>query len=254
MIFLLVRILPFFLPLLLFIFGASLFYWIRAWPIFLMVILLLNLTFFIFFAKKFKRPAVWLIFFHSLAVVMVGAFYFLLLSNPWIVRIFLIFWSLLYAVYLESIFHYFYQTQKAVLIELKNIIFYTGLMMAFIVGASFINAYIFLNFSGWPLVLLLGLIFFILTGNNLIISGFDFETGLLYATVVAGLAVELAVALLFAPVSFYVSAMILAGFYYLSNVLAVASFKQQLTTRLFAQEIIFVGFILVITLTTASWL
>jgi len=254
MIFILIRIFPFLIPLLyagilksVLVLNGQIF-----WPI--VVALVINFWYFLFIFIKKKRGEVFIFILHSTILMLVGFTYLLILSSPVFINLFIIIWSLLYFLYLESIFHHFYQTNRVLLLDLKNIIAYVNLLAFFFLTAFLINLYIFINFSIWLVFLLVGLVAFILIISRLRVNGLTWLKSLVYSITSSILVVEVLVALLYLSVSFYVSALFLAVLYYLLSSFLVLNSKDNLTSKIVWQYLAFTLAVIIIIALTSQWL
>ena len=164
MIFILIRIFPFLIPVLywlllktIFILNGQIF-----WPI--LISLTINFLYFLFIFLKKKKSEAFIFLLHSWVLIFSGFAYVLILSSEIFINLFVTIWALLYFLYLESVFHYFYETKKILLLDLKNIIAHINLIAFFFLTASLINFRIFINFSFWLVLILVAVFSFFLIG------------------------------------------------------------------------------------------
>jgi len=254
MFFLLNRILPFLLPVV--YFSSFLIYpwWIDFWYLIFLTVVILDSVYFISLfikVKDFKLIMGWL---HSLIFLAIGVFYLFLFGGNTLAYIFMVLWCLIYLIYLESIFHFYYQTKKSFFIDLVSVLAYLNLVIVFFSVASFLNIYIFLEFSSWLIIIANLVIFFILIYNNLLLHQIDSKTILCYALGLAVIMTEILVSLMFLPISLYVSAFVMVIFYYLLNNLTVLSLKKKLNRVIIFQYLLFASAVLIIVLVTTRWL
>jgi len=215
--------------------------------------LFINFWYFLFIYSKTKNKEVFVFLIHSFIFVITGFFYVLILGSQTFINLFLVIWSLLYFLYLVSIFHYFYDTKKVVVLNLKNIVAYINLITLFFLVAFLINIHIFINFS-------IGLVYFgvfiasfLLVFSRFKINGVSWQKNLLYSFLLSIMIIEVLVAVLFLPVSFYVSAVIIAIVYYvLSSILAIST-KKALNKMVIWQYIIFTLISIFIIAITSQW-
>ena len=254
MIFILIRIFPFFIPIL---YGALLkvVFVLNGqflWP--LAIILFFNFLFFLFIYLKKKKSEVIIYCLHSSLLILTGFVYLLILSSSIYINLIIVVWSLLFFLYLESIFHYFYGTKKVLLLDLKNIMAYINLIAFFLLTAFFINIHIFINFSILLIYLLLIIYTFLLVISRFRVNNVAWAKSIFYSSISALLLVELLIAVLFLSVSFYVLSAILTIMYYILNSLLILSAKGDLTKTTVWQYLIFALVAIVIIAVTSQWL
>lgn len=254
MIFILIRIFPFLVPILYlillkatFILNGNIF-----WPI--VATLLVNFLYFLFLFLKKKRWESLLFILHSWIVTVTGFFYILILSSETFINSFIIIWSLLYFLYLESVFHYFYETKKVLLLDLKNIIAYINLVAIFFLTAFLINLHIFINFSIWLVFALVAVATFVLMICQLQVNKIKWRKSLLYALLMSMMMLEILISVIFLSVSFYVSAMVLTVLYYLLSSILVLNAKENLTKSAVWQYLAFTVVVILIISLTSQWL
>lgn len=254
MIFIFIRAFPFLMPLvyglllkLIFVFAGRFF-----WP--WLIALSLNFLYFLFIFLKKKKGEALVFMLHGSVLITVGFVYLLFLSSPVFINLFLAFWSLLYFLYLESIFHYFYATKKVLLLNLKNIISYVNLITFFFAATFFIDLYIFLNFSLWLIFPAMLAISFMMIVSQLRANGITSRKILAPALVLSFLIVEILAAVLFLSVSFYVSAIILSLLYYILTAFFILNSQNRLTKTAIWQYLTFTFLVLLVVSLTAEWL
>lgn len=254
MLFLLLRLLPAIIPILFFVLTKAVFYYADSWPWFLAAILLLPAAYFALLKYKNRdKIVIWLGAF-SLIYASTGFAYSLVLENPAVINIYLIFWSLIYALYLEAVFHDFYETAKAYVFNLLNITLYGNILIIFFLTAVLVSFNIFLNLS-WIVLLVISA-----TANFLIIylafqrQNLPKKQALIYSGIVDLILTEVLGGLLLLPSSFYVIAIITALCYYLLMQILLYSINQKLDRKLLIELLAFSGILLLIVLVTAAWL
>lgn len=254
MVFLLIRVLPFVLPLFYLAIMKLLFYFSGWWYLIIFSILILDILYFFLFYIRVKIKEILFVSVHSILFLITGFIFSFLLSNNVVINLYIIFWSFIYFIYLESVFHYFYLTRKFFIIDFKNIITYINLLIFFLVVASLINGYIFLNLSWWWVCIIYLVISFFLIWVYFLIHSIDRKLRNLYTAIITVILLELMIVILFLPVSFYVSAITLSVVYYLLSSLTLFQLQHQLTRSLVSQYIIFAIIILVLVFATAAWI
>ena len=213
MIFAFIRLLPLSLPVLYFLILKIFFYFSHGWLWFLIILLALNGVFFCLVYVKKRNKKVFLLAAHASVFVLAGFAFALILSNPWFANIFLLLWSLIYLVYLESAFHYFYETRKTILFDLKNVVIYSSIIIFFLVGATLLNLYLFLGLGWWWILPAVSALTPVLLSNYFAFCGFkDYRAHVLIISLIV---LEFSIILLLLPFSFYILALLLALAYYL---------------------------------------
>jgi len=254
MIFVLIRIFPVLISLLHFVLFRTIFYvndfW--YWPVILLLIL--DILYFLFIFYKKRDGIIFIFLFHSLVFLLAGLVYILILGSDIVINSFLIIWSLIYFIYLESVFHHLYQTKRVLLFNLRNVVSYINLIAIFLLVSALINFYIFINFS-WGavfLIFLTCLIILILTQFKL--NKIEYKKIILYTIILFLIFAEFIIVVMFLPVSFYVSAVIISLLYYLLISLSLLNIKGGLTTSVLMQYIVFTVVSLILVSITSQWL
>ncbi|MFA4871983.1 MAG: hypothetical protein WC610_02915 [Patescibacteria group bacterium] len=253
MLFLLIRIFPVLIPVGYFFILKFLFAFSGAWYWFLILAAALNLFYFILLNWKLGRKRVWFFALYSEIFVVLGLVNALLLSNQIFINLFIIIWSIIYLIYLESVFNYLYRTTRFSLIDLKSIAGYISLLMCFIISYALLNFYVFLNFPWWALIIIYFPVIFILFFERFLAYDFPFKTNFLYSFLTALVLIEILIVLLWWPNSIYVLALILLIFYYLLSSIAILYWQDKLTKKSARQYLVFAAVVLVLVLMTASW-
>lgn len=254
MLFVLIRISPVLIPVLYVMLLKGMFYADRLWLWFLITALIINAAFFFFLYLKKRNSQIFLFLLHSLVFTTIGFLYALILGGGVAVNLFIAGWAIIYFIYLESIFHYFYQTKKVLLVDLKNIISYVNLVSFFFLVTFLINLYIFINFSWWLILILIFVSSLILIISQFKANDLPSNRGLLYSLVVSIMITEIAIVALLLPVSFYVSAVIISILYYLFTSLSVIHVRGELTKEVIIQYIVFTVIVSLIIIITSQWL
>lgn len=254
MLFLLLRLLPAIIPIFFFAATKAVFYYSDQWLWFLAAILLCPLVYFSLLKYKNRgKPTVWLGIF-ALIFATTGFAYSLILENQLMINLYLLGWSLIYALYLEAVFHDFYETKKTYILNLANITLYGNILIVFFLTAALANFNIFLNLPWAGLLAISAAADFAVVYLAFQRSGLPSKQALLYAGVADLLLMEILGGLLLLPASFYVIAAIAALCYYLlAQVLLLASDKK-LTRKLLIELLAFCGLILLVVTATAAWL
>lgn len=254
MLFLLIRVFPFLLPVTYFILIKLMFVFHEQWLILASVFT--GLLIFNFLLLKYKnqhkRDFLWLLSFAFIYGV-TGWIYVLILESSWVINLFLLFWSLIYWLYLEAVFHEFYETERQYTFNLRNITLYGNILIIFFLTASLVNFNIFLNFSRWWLILILFFIY-----NILIFLAYlkqDLGRPVLVYSILGSLVLtQFLGALLFLPTSFYLISALVALFYYFFMMLTSLDFRGQLTKNNLIKIFVFFFLVLFILLFSAKWI
>ncbi|MFA6526606.1 MAG: hypothetical protein WCT26_04320 [Candidatus Buchananbacteria bacterium] len=254
MLFLLLRLLPAIIPILFFVSTKAVFYYADSWQWFIAAILLLPTVYFVLLKYKNRdKIVIWLGAF-SLIYALTGFAYSLVLENPTVISIYLLGWSLIYALYLEAVFHDFYETAKAYVFNLLNITLYGNILIIFFLTAVLASFNIFLNLS-WIVLLVISA-----AANFLIIylafqrQNLPKKLAMIYSGIVDLILTEVLGGLLLLPSSFYVIAIITALCYYLLMQILLSARANKLNRKLLIELLAFSGLIFLAAAVTAAWL
>jgi len=254
MLFLLLRLMPALVPLLFFISTKAAFYYIDEWQWALAAVLILPLAYFALLkykdrSKRIIWPALYAVIFAA-----TGFVYSLILENPLIINIYLISWSLIYALYLEAFFHDFYETAKVHILDLFNITHYGNILIIFFATAALVSFNIFLNLPWLALLVIFAAVCFSVIYLAFERSGLERRHALLYSAVIDLILAEILGGLLLLPASFYVIAAIAALCYYLLTQTLLYAAGNKLSRKFFIELLGFSALILIIVAATAAWL
>jgi len=252
--FLLLRLLPYLIPVLFFVATKLVFYYNDFWPWFFGLILAVSLLYFVLLKYKNRDKRVILLAFFALIYAISGLAYSLVLENPVVINIFILAWSMFYWLYLEAVFHDFYETDKTFVFNLMNITLYGNILIIFFLTAALTNFSIFLNLTFWQLLLILIVVYYCLLYLVLLRQGKSPYQSRLYGAINSLVLVELLGALIFLPSSFYVIAASIALGYYLLVSLSLLSLNNQLNRKIFFRYLSFSILILAAILLTAAWI
>ena len=176
------------------------------------------------------------------------------MENGFVINLFLLGWALLYWLYLEAVFHDFYETHKVQIVDLRNFSPYLNILIVFFLSASLINFSIFLNWPTAAVVALLTLTYFFLYYWLYLKQDKQLNVALVYAFVEAAVLAELLVFLLLWPVSFYVLALLVSAAYYLMMSLTLARWQDSYKKSYIIRIIILAAAVTLLALLTAVWL
>ncbi len=253
MIFLLVRFLPYFIPLTFFGLAKATAYYPDYWLGFLVLGLALTVANFILLKLKNRQKPILGLMFFAVTYYLAGLAYFLVLENPQIINIFLVAWSLIFWLYLEAVFHEFYETNRTHIINLQNVSLYANILIIFFLTSSLISFYIFLNWSEVGILLMLGLSYLIIINFALTRQKINRDEAWIYSSILALILIEILTALMYLPTSFYVAAAVVSLIYYLLSAVTLAALKNQLTSRFLWRYIIWCTVVALAIFLTAAW-
>lgn len=254
MLFLVLRILPFFLPLLYAAICVSLFYLVGLWPWFFGGFIIFDIIYFLLLFWRLKKIKIFFIGIHSIILAIFGFIPVLLIGRPTAAALFVAAYAVIYFFYLESVFHYFYQTNRSSLLSLESVINYINLAAVFIGISSLLDFYIFVNFTWFYLLLIALLVFFILFGSRLLFTDLSWRDRLAYSFIPALVLVEILAGLMFWPTAFLVVAAAVSLAYYLLDSLLAAHLSGRLTKKILLRYSVIAVVFLVAIFATADWL
>jgi len=248
MIFLALRIFPYISVVVYFTLIKLMFLWPDFWNWFLLAILAWGAIYFLLLKYKNPHKSIFVSVFFSFALLSVGAVYVLILGSNWLINIFLLIWSFLIGLYFEGIFHDFYKTKRVGIINLDNLSLYVGMLAVFFFTATLVNFFIFLNFDYWLVLLILSLVYVASVFKPLKRIKPDNSDLFILGGIFCLILLEVLIALLFLPFSFYVIAFVVASVYYLLFSLVLADDNQTRWRRL-----VYVLIFLLLIFLTANW-
>lgn len=254
MIFLLIRIFPFLFPICYLALAKSVFYFSDWWRLILFSGAVLLSLYFLLLKLKNRQKQVGGLLIFSLILYLSGISYLLILENVWIVNSFLILWSGLFWFYLEAVFHDFYDTKQKHIMNLQNISLYGNILIIFFLTASFSSFNLFLNWPKLAILLVLGLAYLSIIHFSFSRQGIASYESWLYSAIIALVLLELLVALMYLPASFYVISVILSIIYYFFSSIAVLSLKKLLTAKAFWSYLTVCIVLGLIVILTGSWI
>ncbi|MFA6228490.1 MAG: hypothetical protein WC668_04915 [Patescibacteria group bacterium] len=257
MILLLLRIFPYLAAVAFFLLCQALFYWPGYWSWFFIVILAVPSIYFFLIKSNHKTKSVTFAYLYSLIFVIAGFVFLLILESFYVLNLFLLSWAFLFWLYLEVVFHDFYETAKVSVANLNNLHSYFDILIIFFLTAALVNFSIFLNWPAVVIVPILSLVYFVLYYWLYLKYLSGRRNALIYALIQAIVLTELLFLLLFWPVSFYVLAILLSATYYLMLSLSLSS-PARLTKGNKGgsglRAIFIFSLVVVLTLITAIWL
>ncbi|MEI6288781.1 MAG: hypothetical protein WCP18_04415, partial [bacterium] len=223
MVFLLIRFLPFVLPIVYWLMLMATNYDVGYWQIFLAVICIADLVYFLLLYLRTKKyPVIWL-FLHSWIFVCSGWFFILILDKPLLLQVFAVIWSAVYFVYLESVFHHFYETEKVSIIDLNHIIGYANFAIFFLTLSCLFNVFIFLDLKWWWFLAIAILVSFVLLFSQMLIAKMPSRKAFLSSVWLMIILTEIVAGFMILPISFYVSAFVGAlSFYFFVSLFLLA--------------------------------
>lgn len=254
MIFLLVRALPFIIPLAYLASLKAIFYFPSNWPWIVSVSIIFLLLWFVLLksrdTSKYLLPSLG----YGLIFLIAGFFYLMILENNWIINGFSIGWSFIFWLYLEAVFHDFYKTRKTYILNLQNISLYSSILVIFFLFASLSNFSIFLNWpKGW-ILLFLFIVYFSLFYSVFLFQGWEIKKAQTFSFILSLVMIEFSAVVMFLPSSFYVIASLSAGLYYFLSGISILWIRQSLDKIAFAKYLGFSLILAVIVISSANWL
>lgn len=253
MLFLLNRIAPYLVPLLYFVLVKLLFYFPGQWMVIGIGIIALALSNFILLKLKDKTKRVFWLALWSVVYALSGSAYILILEHAWIINAFLIIWALVYWLYLEAVFHDFYETEKTYILDLQNITLYGNILIIFFLTASLDSLYVFLNFSWLHIFSLLALVYFCLFYLAYLRQKLPAREIKSYSLMGAWMLFGLVAAVSFLPSSIYVLASVVSLAYYILVSLLLLDYKGLLLAKSLWRHLFFFGLVILAVLATAAW-
>lgn len=254
MVFLLIRFLPYFIPLAYFILAKLIFSFVDAWVWLLLLILVLLAVYFLLLQIKSPRKNNPFLFLFAVIFAFSGLAYSFILENKLVIDFFLLSWSVVLWLYLESVFHDFYDTTRKHIINLENIVLYGNILVVFFLSSALLSWQIFLNFS-YPLIFsLLVAVYFCLLYLACWRQRLPAKNALVKASVMTLVLAEILLGFKLLPVSFYVSGVCLAIAYYLLFNLVMLDYKGQLQKKNLIKYAALAAGLIAIVVLTAVWL
>lgn len=253
MLFLLIRIIPYLFPIIFFSLVKALFYFPDQWPWVVFGIVALSIVNFGLLKLKDKSKNVFWLAIWSLAFTLAGTAYILILEHVWIINSFLIIWSLVYWLYLESVFHDFYETQKTYILNLSNITLYGNILIIFFLTASLASFYIFLNFPWLQIFPLLAVVYFSLFYLAYLRQRMPISEIKVYSFIGALVLFEFISAVSYLPSSIYVLASTASLSYYILMSLSLLGHQGKLSQKLLWRYLSFFSLVMIVVLVTAAW-
>ena len=251
---LLLRLFPYLAALAFFALCRAVFYWPGHWLWFFIVLLAVPSIYFFLININNKTKSVIVAYLYSLIFITSGFVFLLILENNYVINCFLFLWSFLFWLYLEAVFHDFYETTRIHIINLNNLYSYFNILIVFFLTASLVNFSIFLNWPVLAVVPILSLVCFILYYWLYLKYSFGWRPALIYALIQAIVLTELLFLLLLWPVSFYVSAILSAATYYLMLSLSLPRSAGINKGKSHLRTIVVFSLVVVLTLISAIWL
>ena len=253
MVFLFIRFLPYFVPICYLVLLKVVFYYSDWWILLLLLGVILDLAYFALLKyKNPQKPILGLAVF-SLIYYFTGSAFVLILENNYVINSFLLVWSLIFWLYLEAIFHDFYETTHTHIINLQNISLYVSILSIFFLTCSLISFNIFLNWPNFGILIILGIVYLSVISFTLGQQQISRDNAWLHGSIISLILIESLLALMFLPVSFYVTSVIVALVYYFFFSITLLSLKKQLTNKLLWRYLAFCLVVALAVFLTATW-
>ncbi|MFA6422403.1 MAG: hypothetical protein WCV92_03330 [Candidatus Buchananbacteria bacterium] len=256
MIFFLLIVFPFLIPLIYFINLRLLFSLSDQWYWLLIIVLVLDLAYFVFLYFRNKSKLRWLgvFFLHSLFYISLGFAFTLILTDAFATNLFSVLWPLMLIIFLYSSLHFAYETSRLLIIDIKNIIPYINVACFFVLTAVLINVNIFLAFPSWAVMIIFIVSAFVLNLPLFFLYEDKLKISFYYAGIVTLIISEIMLGMLFLPAGFYVLGATVAISYYLMMILLKKKFEGQLQRKDFYKHFSFAAVLLIIILATSQWI
>ncbi len=239
MIFLLIRILPYIIPLIYLSLLKVIFYFPNYWIWIILIVVSLSLLWFILLKSRDKSKFLLPSLIYALIFIITGFAYLVILENNWVIISFSICWSFILWLYLEAVFHDFYKTEKTYILNLQNISLYSNILVIFFLSASLLNFVIFLNWSKILVLFFLLLIYFCLLYSMFLFQGWEIKKAQIFSFILALIMIEFFASIVLLPLSFYVAASLSAGLYYFLSSISILWIKQNLNKIAFIKYLSF---------------
>lgn len=253
MLFFLNIIFPFVIAIAYFIQLKVSFYFFDKWPLFFSLLIILDIIFFLVIGIKNKDKKIIPLFLYSLILLTLGFLFSSIITNNYLINIFIVLWPVISFIFLDSVCHQTYKTNRADFLNLKNVIPYINLLIVFLLTSSLLYLNIFLTFPSWGLIPIFFvcinvIIFSLLRSNDLKPS-----QAIIYSSVLALIFTEVMGALLLLPTGFYVLAIIETVVYYCLISLFMLSLENKLSKKSVLKYVFVGSTILLIALATSQW-
>lgn len=254
MIFLLVRALPYVIPLFYLVLLRVVFYFPNYWIWIVLVSVVSLLLWFALLKSRDTSKSLLPSFAYALIFLIAGFSYLMILENNWIINGFSVGWSFIFWLYLEAVFHDFYKTGKTYILNLQNVSLYSNILVIFFLSASLSNFSIFLNWSKtWILVFLL-LVYFALLYSVFLFQGWEIKKAQVFSFILSLVMIEFTAVIMLLPSSFYIIASLSAGLYYFLSGVSILWMRQSLDKIALAKYLGFSLFFAAIVMGSANWL
>jgi len=254
MLFAVIRLMPFIIPIYYFASLKALFFFNSWWPFVFASIIAVNVIYLLLLRVKSKDKKVSAVLFYSVIYAIFGFIALLILENQVFINLFLVFWSLVYFIYWEAVFHYFYQTQKRSILEMKNIILYLNILVVFVYSALIINLNVFWGLQWYWVLLTAFIVNAIILMNLLLFTDLSPAKNKLIIFTLDLILLQLLVALFYLPISFYVGAFVMALCYYWLSSFFLLSTQNSLRPKKLIQYLAFGLVIGLFVILTSFWL
>ncbi len=229
------------------------FYFFDQWYILFPIVLALDAIYFLILGIKSKNKRVISLFFYSLILLSVGFIFTLIITNGYLINTFTILWPIVTFIFLDSVCHEIYQTNRADFLSLKNVIPYVNLLIIFLLTAVLLYSNIFLTFPDWAILIIFFICSVVAIFSLFGINKLEFKRSLAYSAVLSLIIMEVLGSLLLLPTGFYVLAIIETVVYYCFISLFVLSLENKLTKKSIFKYGFLGAVILLLTLATSQW-
>ena len=253
MLFLILRFLPFIIPIAYFSSIRAIFYFDEYWTWVSATMVFLPVLYFGLLKYKNKSKEVLFLGAYGLIFAATGFSYVLILENQYAITLYLLIWSLVYGLYLEAVFHDFYETSKAYVLNLKNITLFGGMLTVFFLTAALNSFNIFLSLPWFYLLSVLAASYFIISYLIILGNSLNKRQSLLYSGIIGLIITEIVSVLMLLPSSFYIIAIITTLVYYVMVSLFLTSLGKVMQKNDLWRYLIFAALALLLAVLTANW-
>ncbi len=255
MVFFLLIIFPFLVPIAYFIGLRLVFSLFEYWYWVMLLVVAIDFVYFLllYYKNKAKLRFLSAAFVSSAFFIALGFFLIMLLAEGAAIMMFSVLWPLILLIFLYAVLHHSYGTLKTSLVEIRNIVPYFNVVAFFGMAVALVNANVFLAFPWWGVLLLFLVGAFAFNLPFLLLYEDKLRTAVVYDGIITMVMVEIMLALFYLPTGFYVLGAVAALAYYLLAILLQKKFQGMLGGLAVARHSVFIGILILIILATSQW-
>lgn len=248
------RFLPLLIPFIIFIFSEVFFFW----PKMIYISLALGNLLIFFTVNQFIKTGgsgeKWWNFLILPSVFFIALSAYSVLKSGAVIQILFLLNAAFLYFYLRSIYYFLVQPLSFRKNDFENISSTGGFLSFFFISSAVYGLVSFLNFSFWPLVVILIAASFLILYQFILVNAGSGKNHLIYIISAALILAELAWVISFLPLNFNLSGLILSVFYYLMSGLIKAHLLDRLNKKTVESYLFFSFGVIFITLLTARWM